>query len=111
MKYLSKLDCLFIFHRNTTHIIDMPCCYKHQQQKKQNENTKIRTLIHYMYVDIFLPLTKAIPIMFEHVITHYQTLSTWIAHNAMRYHNLNALLYALPYRLPCIFSLFNVDRP
>ena len=64
-----------------------------------------------MYVDILLPLTKAIPIMFEHVIPHYQTLSTWIAHNAMRYHNFNALLYALPYRLPCIFSLFNVDRP
>ena len=32
--------------------------------------------IHYMYVDILFPLTKAIPIMFERVTTHYQTLKT-----------------------------------
>ena len=40
--------------------------------------------IHYMYVDILFPLTKAILIMFEHVTKHYQTLQTWIGHNAMR---------------------------
>ena len=30
--------------------------------------------IHYMYVDIPSSQTKAIPIMFERVTTHYQTL-------------------------------------
>ena len=75
-----------------------------------------------MYVDIFFPLTKAIPIMFEHVTAHYQILQTWIGHdathyhtryhtcyhtfslsltwighNAKRYHNFNVLLQALPY--------------
>ena len=56
---------------------------------------------------IYFPLTKAIAIMFERVITHYQTLRTWINHNAMRYHNLNVLPHVLPY----ISSQFNVDRP
>ena len=37
-----------------------------------------------MYVDILFPLTKAIPIMY--VTTYYQTLKTWIGHNATRYH-------------------------
>ena len=50
-----------------------------------------------MYVDINFPLTKAIPIMFERVTTHYQTLQTWIGHNATRYHNFNVLLHTLPY--------------
>ena len=40
--------------------------------------------IHYMYVDILFPLTKAVPITFENVTTHYQTLQTWIGHNATR---------------------------
>ena len=30
--------------------------------------------MHYMYLDILFPLTKAIPIMFERVTTRYQTL-------------------------------------
>ena len=68
-------------------------------------------LIHYMYVDVFFPLTKAIPIMFEQVTTHYQTLQTWIGHDATCYHNFNALPYALPHALPYIFSQFNMDRP
>ena len=38
--------------------------------------------IHYMYLDIFFRLTKAIPIMFERVTTHYQTLQTWISQDA-----------------------------
>ena len=63
--------------------------------------------IHYMYVDILFPLTKAIPIMFKRVTTHFQTLQTWIDHNPTRYHNLNALPHALPY----IFSQFNMERP
>ena len=67
--------------------------------------------IHYMYADIRFPLTKAIPIMFERVTTHYQTLWTWIGHYATRYHNFNALPYALPHALPYIFSQFNIDRP
>ena len=60
-----------------------------------------------MYVDILFLLTKAIPIMFERVTTHDQTLQTWIGHNLMGYSNLNALPHALPY----IFSKFNIDRP
>ena len=31
-----------------------------------------------MYVDILFPLTKAIPIMFERVTTHCQTLHTYM---------------------------------
>ena len=42
--------------------------------------------IHYMYADIPFPLTKAIPVMFERVITLYQTLQTWIGHYGTRYH-------------------------
>ena len=56
--------------------------------------------IHYMYADILFPLTKANPIIFERVTTHYQTLRIWIGHDAWRYHNLSALPYALPYALP-----------
>ena len=52
--------------------------------------------IHYMYADILFPLTKANPIIFERVTTHYQTLRIWIGHDAWRYHNLSALPYALP---------------
>ena len=63
--------------------------------------------INYMYVDILFPLTKAISVMFERVTPHYQTLQTWIGHDATHYHNLNALLHALPY----IFSQFNMARP
>ena len=33
-----------------------------------------------MFVVILFCLTKAIPIMFECVTTHYQTLQTWIGH-------------------------------
>ena len=43
--------------------------------------------IHYMYVRILFPPTKAITIMSECVTTYYQTLQTWIANNAARYHN------------------------
>ena len=102
----------------------MSCCHKHQQQRYHNENTRTCKFTHYIYVDIFFPLTKAIPIMFEHVTAHYQTLQTrigndiqrvtitskryhtryhtfslsltWIGHNARRYHNINVLLHALP---------------
>ena len=50
-----------------------------------------------MYVDILFPLTKAIPIKFECVTTDYQTLKTWIGHNATRYHNFNVLPHTLLY--------------
>ena len=53
--------------------------------------------IHYMFVDIIFPLTKTIPIIFKHITTDYQTLETWIDHNATRYHNFNQLPHALPY--------------
>ena len=66
--------------------------------------------ICYMYVDIFPPLTKAIPIMFEGVTTHYQTLRTWIGHDATCYHNFNALPHVLPHTLLYIFSQFNMVR-
>ena len=32
--------------------------------------------IHYVYVDILFPLTKANPIMLERVTTHYKTPET-----------------------------------
>ena len=67
--------------------------------------------IHYMYVYILFLLTKAIPIMFERVNTHYQTLRTYIDHNAKRYHHFNALPYALPHDLGFIFSQFHIDMP
>ena len=54
----------------------MSCCHKQRQQRYHNENTKIYTFIHYMYIDIILPLTKAVPSMFERVTTHYQNLQT-----------------------------------
>ena len=72
--------------------------------------------IHYMYVDIFSPLTKVIRIIFEHVTMHYQTQETWRDHNATRYqtfslslawfglfaacyHNINSLPQASQYIL------------
>ena len=60
--------------------------------------------IHHVHVDILFPLTNAIPIMFERVTTYYQTLKTWLYHNATRYHNFNVLSHALPN----IFSKFSM---
>ena len=100
MIYLPKKVYLITIHRSTTHILNISCCHKHKQQSYHSENTKIRMFLHYMYFDLLFPLTKAIPIMFT---THYQTLQTWIGHNATCYHNFNAL--------PYIFSQFNMDRP
>ena len=85
----------------------MSCCHKHQQQRSHHENAKICMFIHYMFVDILFPLTKAIPIMFERVTKHYQTPQTWTGYNATCYHNFNALPHALSYN----FSQFNMDRP
>ena len=48
-------------------------------------------------VDIPFTQSKAIPIIFEHLATHYQTLETWIGHNATRYPNLNVLPHVLSY--------------
>ena len=79
MIYLPKKVCLIIIHTNTIHILDSSCCHQHQQQRYHNENTK-----------------KAIPIMFGHVTTHYQTLKTWIGHDVTHYHNFNALPHSLP---------------
>ena len=64
-----------------------------------------------MYVDILFLLAKDFPIFFECAVTHYQTLQTWIGHNATRYHYLNALPHVLPHTLPYFFSLFNMDMP
>ena len=82
----------------------MSFCHKHQQEKYHNENTKVCMFIHCMYVDILFLLTGAIPVMFEVVTKHYQTLQIWIDHNPTRYHNFNALPHALLY----IFSLFSL---
>ena len=100
MIYLPKQVCLIIVHRNTTHVLDMSCCHKHQQQRYHNENTKTFMFIHYMYVDILFHLVKVIPIMFEHVTTYYQT---WIGHNATYYqtwigHNATLTRYHTHYR-------------
>ena len=129
MIYLPKKVCLIIIHRNPTHILGLSSCHKHQQQRYHNENTKICMFIHYMYVDILFPLTKAIPIKFESVTTNqhtkhgqaimqrvtisstdyhtryhmrYRTFSislTWIACNETCYHNFNVLPHILPYIL------------
>ena len=37
-------------------------------------------------------------------IATFQTLQTWICHNATRYHNLKALPVVLMHALPYIFS-------
>ena len=42
--------------------------------------------------------------MFERVTTHYQTLQTWMLHNATCYRNFDVL----PHALACIFSQFNM---
>ena len=68
------------------------------------------TTLYVRYVDILFPLTKSIPIMFEHVTKHYQTLHTWMGHDATRYYNFNALRRALPHVLPYIFSQFSMAR-
>ena len=64
MIYLPKKCCLIIIHRNLTHISDMSHCHKHEQQSYHNENTEICMFMHYMYVGILFPLTKAILVMF-----------------------------------------------
>ena len=96
MMSIPKKIFIIIIHTNTTHILDISCCHKHQQQKYHNESTKKRMFMHFMFVDM-CPLTKAIPIMFEYVATHYQTLTlqTWIDHDAIWYHNFNASPHAL----------------
>ena len=77
----------------------MSFCHKHHQQRYHNGDTKLCMFIHQMYVDIFFPPRKAIPMMFERVTTDCQTLQTWIGHNEMLYYNFNALPHALPYIL------------
>ena len=50
-----------------------------------------------MHVDILFHQTKVIPIMFKRVTTYYQTLKTWIGHNATRYDKFYALTPMLPH--------------
>ena len=102
-----KMVSLIIINRNITHILDMSCCHKPQQQRCHHENNKICMFINYVYVDVLFSLAKAIAIMLERVIRNNQTLQTWIGHNATRYHNFNALPHALPY----IFSQVTMGRP
>ena len=93
MIYLPKQVCLIIIHRNTTHILDIPCCNKYQQQRYHNENTKICLFIQCMYVDVLFLLTKVILIVFGGVLPNSHTLpnsTKMIGHNATRQHNLNA---------------------
>ena len=47
MIYLPKKVCLNIIHRNTTHLLDMSCCNRHQQQSYHKEITTICMFIHY----------------------------------------------------------------
>ena len=63
-------------------------------------------LIHIHFAE-----SKAIPVIFEHLASHYQTLETWIGHNATHYSNLNALPHALPYSFSEIFLVLrNLQR-
>ena len=64
--------------------------------------------MHHMYVDILLPLTKAILIMFEGITTHYQTLHTFIDYNVMRYHSLDVSPHVLLLALSYIFPRFSM---
>ena len=80
----------------------------HQQQRYNNRKTKICMFMHHMYVDILLPPTKAILIMFEGITTHYQTLHTFIGYNVMRYHSLDVSPHALPLALSYIFPRFSM---
>ena len=105
--YTFPKKLVWLLFIKTTHVLDMSCFHKQQQQSCHHEQTKTCMFIYYMCVDILFPLTKAIPVMFEHVTMPYQTLETWIDHNATRYHNFNALPHALLY----IFSQFNMERP
>ena len=62
-------------------------------------------------VHIHFAESKAIPVIFEHLASHYQTLETWIGHNATHYSNLNALPHALPYSFSEIFLVLrNLQR-
>ena len=53
-------------------------------------------------VNTLFALSKAIPITFEHLATHYQTLETLMGHDTTHYPNLNALPDLLPHVLPYI---------
>ena len=103
MMCLPKKVCLITIHRNLSSRYFL-CIHKHQQQRHNNESTKICVFIHYIYVDILFLLTKAVQIMFKRVTRHYQTLHTWISHNVTRCHNFNTLPHALSY----IFSQFSI---
>ena len=92
----TKKVCLIIIHRNTTHLLDMFCCLKYQQQRYHNENTKICMFINSsMYDDILVSLTKAILIIFEHVSTYNQTPQTWIGCISTRQLNAKAFYFSL----------------
>ena len=68
--YLPKKVCLIIIDTNTTHILDMSCCHKHQQRDILMKVLKyVCSYTICMLIYIF-PLTKAIPIMFEWGTTH-----------------------------------------
>ena len=95
---------------NTTHILDISCCHKHQQQRYHHENTKKGMFTNHMYVDIVFPLTKAITI-FERVTPNILILLTLIGYNATRYHIFNALPHALPLALPYIFTKLYMGTP
>ena len=72
MMYLPKQFSLIIIHRNNTYLCISVISITNKRNHKKN--TKVCMFILYMYVDILFPLKKFIPIMFERVITHYQTL-------------------------------------
>ena len=128
MIYLPKQVCLTIIHRDTTYILDMSCCYKHQQQKKSYLHTLyacwyIGTCYHKNNVlwqgvtlwsihvcrvwKVAISLSNPNFSQIEHVTKQHQTLKTWIGYNATRYLNFHPLRHVLPY----IFSQFNLNRP
>ena len=54
--------------------------------------------------------TKSLPIIFEHLATHYQALETLIDHNATLYPKLNALPLASPnifYKICLVWAIVN----
>ena len=110
MIYFPNKFSLIFIHTNLTHILDMSCFHKHQQEKYQNEKqNKICMFIHYMYIDILFPRRKAIPIMFERVTTHvnlYKDGQTMMQRVTITSTHYRTRQHTLPY----IFPQFNIAR-
>ena len=98
----SQKVCLIIIHINTTHILDISCCYKDQQGIIMKI---VKYLLSYYCMPIYFFLWQKTFQLCLNVLPHITKLcKTWIGHDATRYYNFNALPHALLY----IFSQFTL---